>query len=152
MLLKDCCILTKDKVDVSSLNNSDYISTENLNSNFNGFCIASSLPKGKVTSFAKNDILLSNIRPYFKKGLFCNFNGGCSNDVFCIRNISSNYLNKYIYYSLTSNKFIDKLTNSCKGTKMPRGDKNVLLNHDLSNISLSEQQHIVNILSIIDSY
>ncbi len=144
MLIKECCILVNDKIDASQLNLLTYISTENLKTNFSGFDSASSLPNCKVTKFKLDDILISNIRPYFKKGLFCEFEGGCSNDVFCIRNISEKYLNKYIFYSLTSNKFINLLVASCKGTKMPRGDKNVLLNYNLKDISINEQQHIVN--------
>ena len=145
MLLKECCSLINDKIETKLLDIQTYISTENLISNFGGFTFASTLPKGKVTKIKCGDILISNIRPYFKKGLFCNFNGGCSNDVFCIRNISDSHLNKYIYYCLTSDSFIDNLVSSSKGTKMPRGDKNVLLNYNIPDISMSEQQHIVNI-------
>lgn len=144
MLLKKCCILVKDKIDSSKLNKLNYISTENLNPNFSGFTEASSLPNGKVTKFHNGDILISNIRPYFKKGLFCNFDGGCSNDVFCIRNDGLQYVNKYIYYAICSDNFTSKLVLSCKGTKMPRGDKNVLLNYNLPDIDATQQQHIVN--------
>lgn len=144
MLIKECCVLVNDKIDSKQLNLSNYISTENLKINFGGFIKASSLPNSKVTKFKLNDILLSNIRPYFKKGMFCELEGGCSNDVFCIRNISNSYLSKYIFYSLTSDNFINALVSSCKGTKMPRGDKNVLLNYNLADISIKQQQHIVN--------
>ena len=112
-------------------------------SNCGGIDTATSLPTGKVTSFYKGDTLISNIRPYFKKVWFATFNGGCSNDVICVRSKKDSYLPAYLYYALCTDKFIDTFSASSKGTKMPRGDKNALLSYEIPDRTVAEQQHIV---------
>lgn len=72
--LSDICDYVKGKVDVSVLDESTYISTENMMSNKGGICKASSLPVVQQTqSFCVGDVLVSNIRPYFKKIWFAEF-------------------------------------------------------------------------------
>lgn len=66
--LSDICFYAKGKVDVSGLTDADYISTENMMPNKGGVTIASSLPSTAQTqAYRKDDVLVSNIRPYFKK-------------------------------------------------------------------------------------
>ena len=119
-------------------------------SNCGGVVAAASVPSTKVTCFAKCDVLLSNIRPYFKKVWFARFNGGCSNDVICIRANEKDCLAQYLYYALSTDSFIDSFSASSKGTKMPRGDKNALLSYEIPDRTLDEQQHIVDILGTLD--
>ena len=88
---------------------------------------------------------IGSSRPYFKKIWFANFVGGCSNDVLNIMvNDKKKVLPKYLYYNLFQDSFFDYVMSGNKGTKMPRGDKNVLLNYNLPDIDITEQQHIVN--------
>ena len=93
--LGDICEYVNDKIEVSSLDNNIYISTENMLPNRGGITSASSLPAMKQTqAFCIDDVLVSNIRPYFKKVWFAKFNGGCSNDVLVFRakdNISKKF-------------------------------------------------------------
>ena len=138
------------KVDGTTLTRDNYISTENMLSNCGGVIASSSVPSTKVTRFYKHDVLLSNIRPYFKKVWFARFDGGCSNDVICIRADEKNCLSQYLYYALSTDKFIDGFSASSKGTKMPRGDKNALLSYEISDRTIDEQQHIVDILGTLD--
>ncbi len=66
--LLDICVFRKGKVDVSKLTLKTYISTENMLPNKGGVTEASSLPTVQLTQeYKKGDILVSNIRPYFKK-------------------------------------------------------------------------------------
>lgn len=66
--LSDICDYVRGKVDVASLIYENYISTENMISNKGGITSASSLPSvAQTQSFQVGDILVSNIRPYFKK-------------------------------------------------------------------------------------
>ena len=146
MLIKDCCKIVSEKISTDGLNLQTYISTENMLNGFSGVFTATSLPKTKVTGFCMSDILISNIRPYFKKTWFADFDGGCSTDVINLRVNSPNFLPKFIYYNLTSDRFVDEFVASCKGTKMPRGDKDVLLNYKINPLSLATQQHIVNLM------
>ena len=150
MLISNCCNLITNKIDVSQLTTSNYISTENLLPNFGGITIATNLPKDKVTKFEKENILMSNIRPYFKKFYYSSISGGCSSDVLVLNVNKSIAIPKYIYYLLCSDKFVNMYVANCKGTKMPRGNKEVLLNYQFELPSYEVQQHIVDTIGSID--
>ena len=148
--LRDVCDFSRDKVAVSTLNLRTYISTENLLQNKGGVTEAASLPKVEATaSFDVGDILISNIRPYFKKIWRATFNGGCSNDVLVIR-AKKNIEPKFLYYVLSEDKFFDLVTATAKGTKMPRGDKQVIMNYPVPDFPLGTQKKIAAVLSAFD--
>ena len=66
--LASLCDLVKDKADYSEANFDTYVSTESLLPGKMGRQAPSSLPQaGKITVYKVGDILVSNIRPYFKK-------------------------------------------------------------------------------------
>ena len=145
MKISNVASIVNTKIDASILTTHTYISTECMLPNCGGIENCSSIPNGKVTSFDKNDILLSNIRPYFKKLWFSTHSGGCSNDVICLRVANKECLPKYLYYALCTDKFIDSFSASSKGTKMPRGDKNALLTYEIPDRNIKDQLHIVDI-------
>ena len=117
--------MVNEKVHVDQISINEFISTENLLSNLGGIAPSSGLPSsGKVTSFYKKDVLFSNIRTYFRKVWFADFDGGCSNDVLVFR--SDVMDSRFLYYVLADNTFIDFTSKTAKGTKMPRGDKNAI--------------------------
>ena len=147
--INDVCKIINEKINSDLLNNNNYISTENMLPNFGGICCSTSLPKGNVTHFKINDVLISNIRPYFKKIWFSKFDGGCSNDVLVLHANNNIIIDKYLYYSLTNDNFINYYVVSCKGTKMPRGNKDALLDWQIYVPSINEQQHIVNTISFL---
>lgn len=151
MKISNVASIVNTKIDASILTTHTYISTECMLPNCGGIENCSSIPNGKVTSFDKNDILLSNIRPYFKKLWFSTRSGGCSNDVICLRVANRECLPKYLYYALCTDKFIDSFSASSKGTKMPRGDKNALLTYEIPDRNIEDQLHIVDILGSIDN-
>lgn len=151
MKISNVASIVNTKIDASFLTAHTYISTECMLPNCGGIENSSSIPNGKVTSFDKNDILLSNIRPYFKKLWFSTRSGGCSNDVICLRVANRECLPKYLYYALCTDKFIDSFSASSKGTKMPRGDKNALLTYEIPDRNIEDQLHIVDILGSIDN-
>ena len=73
-VLADICSYSKDKVPVLDLNNSNYYSTENMQSDKKGAVDAATLPTiAQTTKCRKGDVLISNIRPYFKKIVYCQF-------------------------------------------------------------------------------
>ena len=138
------------KIEVSEINETNYISTENMISNKGGITIASSLPDTKsVRKYLPNDILINNIRPYFKKIWYSDMEGGCSNDVFVIRS-KENYDSKFLYYVLSSDDFFSYVMANAKGTKMPRGDKKAIQNYEVPNFSIDEQKKISFVLGEID--
>lgn len=149
MKLKDICKFVNEKVDTSSFHLEDYVSTENLLPNKGGVTVASKIPQGKATLFKKGDILISNIRPYFKKIYLAKKHGCCSNDVLCIRP-NSNIPSSYLYYLLSQDSFFDYVMTGAKGTKMPRGDKGHIMNWAVYQSTLSQQQNIAEILTPLD--
>ena len=84
--LSDICTYHKGKVEVEKLSKENYISTENMLPDKNGVTVATSLPDMlQVQEYNEHDVLVSNIRPYFKKIWYADRNGGCSNDVLVVR-------------------------------------------------------------------
>ena len=127
--LSDICTYNSERILVSNLTTATYISTENMSANKTGFAKSAALPTTKqTTAFKYGDTLVSNIRPYFKKIVFCGFEGGCSTDVLCFRPNSAN-LSLYVYNTLYSDSFFDYMVAGSKGTKMPRGDKQQIMNY-----------------------
>lgn len=139
-----------EKINVSKLRLENYISTDNMISNRGGISLATKLPSVKTTTaFQKGDILISNIRPYFKKIWLADKSGGCSNDVLVIRS-DSNFSNRFLYYVLSSDTFFDYAVSTSKGTKMPRGDKSSIMKYTVPLFSLEEQELISDILKSYD--
>jgi len=148
--LEDICDYVKEKIDVSLIDENTYISTENMLPDKGGIIEASSLPSAdKTQAFKKGDVLVSNIRPYFKKIWFSTFDGGCSNDVLVFR-VKEGVSNRFLYYVLADDAFFSYSMSTAKGTKMPRGDKKALMKYDVPNISYEEQVKIASVLDVID--
>ena len=129
--LSDICTYGKDHIDVEQLTEETYYSTENMLPNKMGSTIASGLPKTvKIPECHKGDVLISNIRPYFKKIVYCYGNAGCSADVLCFVP-NQEKLSTYLYATLYTNKFFDYMVAGSKGTKMPRGDKQQIMQYPI---------------------
>lgn len=148
--LSDICICPKGKIEVANLDEATYISTENILPNRGGVVPASGLPTIESTqAFAEGDVLVSNIRPYFKKIWQATFSGGCSNDVLVFR--AKNGIDKdFLYYVLSDDQYFNYATATSKGTKMPRGDKVAIMQYIVPNVSHEEQCKIASILRAID--
>lgn len=149
--LSDICEYAKEKIKISDLDENTYISTENMLPNKSGITQAASLPTQEQTqAFMKNDVLVSNIRPYFKKIWFATFDGGCSNDVLVFR--AKNGINsRFLHYVLSDDSFFDYSMATSKGTKMPRGDKKAIMAYEVPKLSYKYQVKIADILEIIDN-
>ncbi|WP_304017806.1 restriction endonuclease subunit S [Fenollaria timonensis] len=148
--LEDICSYYKKKVEVSNLTLETYVSTENMLPNKIGVVYASSLPSTKSTqAFEEGDILVSNIRPYFKKIWKAKFNGGCSNDVLVFK-ANENIDSDFLYYVLADDAFFTYAMASSKGTKMPRGDKTSIMQYEVPDYDVSIQKKIARILKRID--
>jgi len=148
--LEEICAFSKKKTYVADLTTETYISTENMLSNKSGIVNATSLPNADFTqAYEKGNILVSNIRPYFKKIWQAKFNGGCSNDVLVFtskENIDSDFL----YYILADDAFFAYAMATSKGTKMPRGDKKSIMQYEVPCYNIETQQKIASILKSID--
>jgi type I restriction enzyme S subunit len=128
--VSDLCEYSAKRVSINEISLDNYISTENMLQNRAGIVQAHSLPiNGSVTNFEVGNILISNIRPYFKKIWLANFNGGCSNDVLCFTP-RENVPPLYLYQILEKDNFFEYVMAGSKGTKMPRGDKKWIMNYE----------------------
>ena len=128
-ILSDICSYSRDKVAVSELNVSTYFSTENMLSGKAGSTEATSLPTtSQTTACHKGDTVISNIRPYFKKIVYCEDNCGCSTDVLCFTPSQPRY-SAYLFSTLYADKFFAFMVAGSKGTKMPRGDKQQIMTY-----------------------
>lgn len=130
-ILSDLCTYSKDKIAVSTLNFSTYYSTENMLPNKAGVAEVTSLPTTQQTTFCREgDTLISNIRPYFKKILYCDKECGCSPDVLCFTPTQYRYA-AYLFSTLYADNFFAFMIAGSKGTKMPRGDKQQIMTYPL---------------------
>ncbi len=104
-MLSDICSYSRDRVAVSELNASTYFSTENMLPGKAGATEAASLPTiPQTTACHKGDTLISNIRPYFKKIVYCEDRCGCSTDVLCFTPVQPKYA-AYLFSTLYADKF-----------------------------------------------
>ena len=129
--LSDICQYSSDRISVSDLTVSTYFSTENMQPNKTGAVDATSLPSiSQTTRCHKGDVLISNIRPYFKKILYVSAECGCSTDVLCFTPKRAE-LSAFLYGTLFADRFFDYMVAGSKGTKMPRGDKQQIMNYPI---------------------
>mgnify|MGYP002624902731 CR=1 FL=1 len=147
--LGEVAIPVRDRIDTSVLDASSYISTENMLPDKAGVTLSSGVPSGKAIQFKEGDILISNIRPYFKKIWRADKVGGCSADIICLR-ASKEVEPLFFYYLLSQDMFFNYVMQGAKGTKMPRGDRNQIMQWPVLLPSKSEQQKIASILSALD--
>lgn len=149
--LSDICHYRKGKVDVSLLTDDTYISTENMIPNRGGITKAATLPTVDSTQlYKKGDVLVSNIRPYFKKIWQATCDGGCSNDVLVFQ-ANEGFDQDYLYYVLSDDAFFAYAMKTSKGTKMPRGDKHSIMQYETEVCDLDTQRKIASLLKSIDS-
>ena len=150
-LLSSICDYAKEKTEVPLLELNNYISTENMLPNKAGIVRASSVPTiNQTQGYRKGDVLISNIRPYFKKIWLATYDGGCSKDVLVLR--AKNGIDTYfLYYVLSNDDFFRYAMATSKGTKMPRGDKKSLMQYEVPEFDLVTQKNIGHILSDLDN-
>lgn len=148
--LSDICTYRNGKVDVKDLNAKTYISTENMLPNKGGITEAASLPTVPLTQgYKKDDVLVSNIRPYFKKIWRAKNDGGCSNDVLVFQ-ANENIDKEFLYYVLANDDFFAYSMATSKGTKMPRGDKFSIMQYEVPNLNFETQHKIGVLLKSLD--
>ena len=144
--LSDIADFISDKIEFSSIELDKYISTDNMLPNFNGVTLSTVEPSlNKCTKFKAGDTLFSNIRTYFKKVWFADFDGGCSPDVIVMRTKNEEFvLHEFLYLLICSEDFINFTVMSSNGAKMPRGDKKAMLKYEFEIPSIEEQKIAIN--------
>lgn len=148
MNLKDIVIIRSEKTKAENVYN--YISTENMLPNKGGIVLTNTVPNGgNLSVYKKGDVLLSNIRPYFKKIWLATHDGTASNDVI-VFHANEGVNSRYLYYTLADDNFFAYVMTGAKGTKMPRGDKKQMMLYPVFCPPLEEQKRIAEILGSLD--
>jgi len=143
------------RISAQELNEENYIGVDNLLQNKQGRTSSNYVPKiGNYTKYEIGNILIGNIRPYLKKIWFATNEGGTSGDVLVIQiseNNTQRIIPKYLYYHLSSDDFFNFNIQYAKGAKMPRGNKNKIIDYKIPIPPLEEQERIVSILDKFDT-
>ena len=131
--LCDIADYSSEKIEINKLSPETYYSTENMLPSKGGIETATSLPSiSHTTRCLPGETIISNIRPYFKKIFYCTEEvAGCSTDVLCFKPKNKDY-SEYLYQVLYSDIFFDYMVLGSKGTKMPRGDKQQIMNYTIT--------------------
>lgn len=129
-----------------------YITTDNMLQNKLGAIpFVGEANISSITEYKKDDILISNIRPYLKKIWFADKEGGCSKDVLVLRSVdASKYLPKYIFYMVRRDAFFDYVMEGKKGVKMPRGNKGDIQKYRIPIPPIEEQRRIVSKIEALE--
>lgn len=149
--LRNIAIYSPDRVSTKVLAPSNYVGTDNLLQNKAGKVDAQYTPSsGNATAYKENDILIANIRPYLRK-IWCASNaGGSSADVLTLRVVNPEFDEKFVYYALFRDDFFRYMMQGSKGSKMPRGDKEQVLDFPIPHLAKDAQQRISKTLSLLD--
>ncbi|GAA9648325.1 hypothetical protein HpVa49_03330 [Helicobacter pylori] len=133
--LQDYATLINDTIQSNEINH--YITTDNMCQNLGGIDTFKNIniPQGKVRSFQKDDVLLSNIRLYFRKVYRAKQKGGCSSDVLVFR---AKHIDSATLFAILSNQiFTDYACSGSQGSKMPRGNKTHMMNFKIPTINFT---------------
>ena len=138
-----------ERILYKEIDSESYVSTDNLLQQCEGIKLYEGIPYvDSIVKYEKDDILVSNIRPYLKKLWLADKNGGCSPDVLVFRiSDKSRLLPKYLYSAMSQDSFFDFMMSEKKGMKMPRGDKNTIPDYKISLPPLTEQKRIVGLVT-----
>ncbi len=126
-----------------------YVGTDNLLQDKKGVVQIDTPRSGQSSAFKHGDILISNIRPYLKKIWYADCEGIHSPDVLCIR-ANDDYDSKFLYYSLFRDDFFRHMMVGSKGTKMPRGDKDQVMQFIVPDFSPNYQEQVSGLLWTLD--
>ena len=145
MKLNDIAEFVTDKISSSSISLDRYVTTDSLLQNRRGRETAQNLPPMpcSLTHYRQGDVLVANIRPYFKKVWYADSEGGCSSDVLAFR-AKNGHCSSFLYTVLMQDAFFDYAMSGVKGSKMPRGDKDQIMRYELPTLTPMEEENIGN--------
>lgn len=143
---------SKERISVSDVDKDTYVGVDNLLPGKQGKEESAHLPtSGNCIKFIPGDILIGNIRPYLKKIWISNSIGGTNGDVLVIRPVKKFVAPKFLYYVLSSDNFFAYDTQYAKGAKMPRGNKDAVMEYIFALPTIKEQERIISILDRFDA-
>jgi type I restriction enzyme, S subunit len=143
---------SKKRISSERLDKNNYVGVDNLLQNREGKTISTYVPvKGNLTQYDCNNILIGNIRPYLKKIWLSDRVGGTNGDVLVIQITNTAVKAKFLFQVLADDKFFEYNMQHAKGAKMPRGNKDKIMEYKIPIPSLETQNRIVSILDQFDT-
>jgi type I restriction enzyme S subunit len=145
--LKEIAEYSKERISSDDLDETNYVGVDNLLQDRKGKTISTRVPvKGNSTRYEPQDILIGNIRPYLKKIWLADCIGGTNGDVLVIHSTFKNIDSKFLYQVLADDKFFEYNMLHAKGAKMPRGNKQKVMDYHIPIPPLKIQREIARIL------
>ena len=149
----ECAILIRDNVLPSEVENTtNYIGLQHIAEN--ALLLKDCGQAGDVVSlktrFQTGDILFGKLRPYFRKVIRAPFDGICSTDIWVVQPTSPDIDDRYLFYVMASQEFVDLATLGSEGTRMPRAKWEHVSRFEVFKPPLNEQKAIANALGTLD--
>ena len=150
MILNDIAYYVDESIISDDIERYQYVTTDSLLQNKEGRTIATNLPPQtcSLTHFMPGDVLIANIRPYLKKIWKADIEGGCSKDVLVIR-AKDGHFAEFVYALAMQDAFFENAMLGNKGTQMPRGDKNKIMEFPVYIYNGDDEQKIGDIIDKI---
>ncbi len=138
--------LTTERSESALMTSEDiYIGLENVASNKNEVVEIQTENLQSIQNICKkDDVLFSKLRPYLNKVIICPCDCFCTSEFIVYKCFEGD--NRYLRYFLTNAAFIDVVTASTYGTKMPRANPQFIKNLEICYCDLAEQQQIADYL------
>lgn len=138
--------LTTERSESALMTSEDiYIGLENVASNKNEVVEIQTENLQSIQNICKkDDVMFSKLRPYLNKVIICPCDCFCTSEFIVYKCFEGD--NRYLRYFLTNAAFIDVVTASTYGTKMPRANPQFIKNLEICYCDLAEQQQIADYL------
>lgn len=150
--LREVGTYSNTRIDSSHVDAMNFVGVDNLLPDRRGRAVAEYLPNTpRLTAYQPGDVLLGNIRPYLKKVWLADRQGGCSGDVLAVRIAATGdeavIEAEFLYFLLSSDEFFAYNVQHSRGAKMPRGDKDAILDYRIPLPPIAAQREVVRILT-----
>ncbi len=147
----DCANLIRDTIAPEAAQNVPYIGLEHIiegGLTLSGYGFSDEVISAK-NRFKKGDILFGKLRPYFRKVIIAPFDGVCSTDIWVVR-AKTGTDQKFLFYWMASQEFVEEATRASEGTKMPRAKWEFVARIEKEIPPLPAQRTIAHILGSLD--
>lgn len=102
-------------------------------------------PTGLVSVFEADDVLFGKLRPYLAKIALAPFDGVCSTEALVLR-VGPDYDARFLRYLLVSKPFLDEISLSTYGSRMPRTSWEFVGSRLVPRLDLPTQRRIADFL------
>lgn len=145
--LKFCAELVTDRVDGADAGAATYIGLEHIESKTGRLVRAEGSQdsaESTVNCFQSGDVLFGKLRPYLAKATVAETNGVCSSEILVYRPHSLTA--PYLRHVMLLSSFIEEVTSSTYGSKMPRADASFISRLPVPQPPIEEQIAIASYL------